>query len=218
MLHTHTHTHTHIHTHQRKSIGLLNYLVVFVTQFLWIQSVCSGLFCSWQVQHRAQSVQSIFFSGRLYGGAEQPLLSALRRLPGVRTRQCRRGLERGCPQTGKSHLWNKMAVIKHLLKHRRLSTIWYPWGVFQRSKCLMCLLYMCVCVCSQAVVHETEGLLGYIYCDFFQRQDKPHQVCIHTSTMSLQIVNNFSSGNIDFYFLQLILTKCSRRLSDKSNV
>ena len=32
-----------------------------------------------------------------------------------------------------------------------------------------------VCV-SQAVVHETEGLLGYIYCDFFHRTDKPHQV------------------------------------------
>lgn len=76
---------------------------------LLLSLICSDL--SRQVQHRAQSVQSLLVSWFLYGGFEQSLLSAVRRLPHVWTTQSWRGLERGCPQTGNSLLVRKKGSL-----------------------------------------------------------------------------------------------------------
>jgi intermediate peptidase len=31
-----------------------------------------------------------------------------------------------------------------------------------------------------SVVHQTEGILGEVYCDFYERDGKPHQDCHFT--------------------------------------
>lgn len=92
--------------------------------------------CFWslQVQHRAQPVQSLPVSGRLYGGSEQPLLSAVWCLPHARTTECWRGLERGCPQTGKSHC--KLFIIVLILCDKEVS--------IPQSNIYYILMYLCL--------------------------------------------------------------------------
>lgn len=71
------------------------------------------------------------------------------------------------------------------------------------------------------VIHETEGLLGHIYCDFYDRHGKPNQACHFTvrggremSDGSYQVCSsNFSFSNLNqfnsVYFLFFLESNCS---------
>ncbi|KAK3605604.1 hypothetical protein CHS0354_027266 [Potamilus streckersoni] len=52
-----------------------------------------------------------------------------------------------------------------------------------------------------AVVHGTEGIIGYIYCDFYERADKPNQDCHFTIQGGREI--NDSSYQLPIVVLQL---------------
>ncbi|XP_048350971.1 mitochondrial intermediate peptidase isoform X2 [Sphaerodactylus townsendi] len=68
----------------------------------------------------------------------------------------------GACMEGLNILFNKLLGISLYAEHPLKGEVW------------------CEDVRKLAVVHEHEGLLGYIYCDFFQRSGKPHQDCHFT--------------------------------------
>ncbi|KAL8190984.1 UNVERIFIED_CONTAM: hypothetical protein K2H54_066394 [Gekko kuhli] len=68
----------------------------------------------------------------------------------------------GACMEGLNMLFNKLLGISLYVEQPEKGEVW------------------CEDVRKLAVVHEQEGLLGYIYCDFFQRPDKPHQDCHFT--------------------------------------
>lgn len=51
------------------------------------------------------------------------------------------------------------------------------------------------------VLHETEGLLGHIYCDFYDRQDKPNQDCHFTMRGGKTLPDGSYQVNFSFSFL-----------------
>lgn len=51
-------------------------------------------------------------------------------------------------------------------------------------------------VVQLSVTHETEGILGFIYCDFYERSGKPNQDCHFTIRCGRQLNNSYQVFNI----------------------
>lgn len=70
------------------------------------------------------------------------------------------------------------------------------------SKCIIIAINIYMCVRFWTVIHEKEGLLGHIYCDFYERANKPNQDCHFTIRGGKQLSDGTYQVNI---YLPIIL-------------